>query len=75
MCRYVLRGTWSEGTTALRFDPVDIVGRLAAVVHPSDADMDGNRRKYRGREGLHAEAASRRDASELHTLARTVASK
>ncbi len=29
-----LRSPWSDGTGALRFDPVDFVGRLAALVPP-----------------------------------------
>ncbi len=34
-----LRGTWSDDTTALRFDPVDFVGRLAALVPPRRAQL------------------------------------
>jgi hypothetical protein len=66
---------WSDVRTFAQLDArelavlrVEIDGAppfgVATIVHPSGADMGGNRnkRRYRGLEGLEAEAASLRDA-------------
>ena len=34
-----LKRAWSDGTTAIRFDPTDFVGKLAALVPPPRANQ------------------------------------